>query len=143
MLLDTDVFSRVFVGPRQHQQAQQWSSLLSGRTIVIAVRTSVELLAWPRIRGWGTTRTAQLVTRVASVQTVPVTQEVQAAFVDLRVWGRQNAHAIHAKVHTADRWVAATGVAYGLEPDIVGQRISRCDADRLVVRRCRPGRLRC
>lgn len=88
VLLDTDVFSRVFVGPRQDQLAQQWSGLLSGRTIVIAVQTSVELLAWPRISGWGTTRTAQLVARVASVQTVPVTQEVQDAFVDLTVWAR-------------------------------------------------------
>ena len=30
-------------------------------------------------------------------------------------WAKQNGHAIHQKIHTADRWVAATALAYGLE----------------------------
>ena len=115
VLLDTDVFSKVFVAPRQDPQAQQWAGVLAGRTVVIAVQTAVELLAWPRLCGWGPVRTVGLHNRVASVQTIPVTQAVQDAFVDLTVWARQSGHGIQAKVHTADRWVAATAAAYGLE----------------------------
>ncbi len=115
VLVDTDVFSRVFIAPRRSQQNAQWAAALTGRTITIAVQTAVELRAWPPLRNWGNARTAALYSRIASVGTIQVSPAVQTAYVDLTVWAKVHAHAIHQKVHTADRWIAATAIAHGLE----------------------------
>ncbi|MGH3565222.1 MAG: hypothetical protein ACRDRH_04160 [Pseudonocardia sp.] len=42
---------------------------------------------------------------------MPVTDDVVAAYVDLSVACRSAGHALHQKVHVADRWVAATAIA--------------------------------
>ena len=47
--------------------------------------------------------------------TIQVNELVQAAFVDLTVWAKDAGHGISAKDHTADRWIAATALAHGLE----------------------------
>lgn len=83
--------------------------------MTIAVQTEVELRTWPLLRGWGEKRTAELAARIAAVGTIQVSPDVQARYIDLTVWARQHGHAIHDKIHTADRWVAATALAHGLE----------------------------
>jgi predicted nucleic acid-binding protein len=40
---------------------------------------------------------------------------VRDAFVDLTVWGHEHGHAIGQPVHVADRWIAASAIAWGLE----------------------------
>lgn len=53
VLLDTDVFSKVFVQSPRDDTGTAWASALAGRTVVIAVQTEVELRAWPLVEGLG------------------------------------------------------------------------------------------
>lgn len=113
VVVDTDVFSHVYVAQKRSPQRQELSDRLVGRLPVIATQTRAELLTWPRLRGWGGQRSAELTTVVASVRTIPVTDEVLAAYVTLTVDCLRSAHPLHQKVHTADRWIAATAIALG------------------------------
>ena len=115
VLLDTDVFSKVFVQSPRDAAGHEWATALQGRTVVIAVQTEVELRLWPALKNWGDKRTLSLEQRIAAVPTIPINDRVKAAYVDLTLWARKSGHGIHAKAHVADRWVAATALAYGLE----------------------------
>lgn len=115
VLVDTDVFSRVFAQSPRDDIGRAWVAALAGRTVVIAVQTEVELRVWPLLRNWGEQRTAQLLERIASVPTIQVNEIVQSEYVDLTVWAKNTGHGIGAKDHTADRWIAATALAHGLE----------------------------
>ena len=115
VLVDTDVFSWVFVGPRRTPNAQRWADALTGRTLTVVVQTDVELRAWPLWKNWGEKKAQDLDAKLATVGTIQVSLEVQRQFIDLTVWARRHGHAIQDKVHTADRWIAATALAYGLE----------------------------
>lgn len=115
VLVDTDIFSKVFAGPSGSPDRQRWSSALAGRTVVIAVQTEVELRVWPQLRGWGEARTTALLDQLDSLGTIQVNVPVQDAFVSLTVWARENGHAIGQSDHVADRWIAASALAYDLE----------------------------
>ena len=115
VLLDTDVFSHIYVSSPRSQQGVTWVGLLTGRTVAIAVQTEVELRVWPSLQSWGERRTAELVARIESVARIQVSELVQQEYVRLTVWAKQQGHAIQDKIHTGDRWVAATALAHGLE----------------------------
>ena len=48
---------------------------------------------------------------IGSFRTMPVTDEVVAAYVELQVECVRIGHALGQKQHTGDRWVAATAIA--------------------------------
>jgi predicted nucleic acid-binding protein len=102
VLVDTDVFSYVYVKHPIQEVGSAWARALTGRTVVIAVQTEVELRAWPLLYGWGQPRTQALITRIEAVPRIQVSDIVQQAYVA-------------QKVHTADRWVAATALAHGFD----------------------------
>jgi predicted nucleic acid-binding protein len=110
VVIDTDAFSQVFVSTRG-PNSRDLRDRLVGRIPVVAAQTYAELRAWPRIRKWGDTRSGQLDRILAGTTVVPVTPEVIEAFVDLTVGCRECGHALGDKIHTADRWVAATAIA--------------------------------
>lgn len=115
VLVDTDVFTEVYIKYPTESLGTAWTQVLTGRTVVIAVQTEVELRAWPQLSGWNEKRARALIERVEAVPRIQVADAVQREYVDLTAWAKHNGHAIHQKVHTADRWVAATALAYGLE----------------------------
>jgi predicted nucleic acid-binding protein len=115
VLLDTDVYSWVYVAPSNNDNRQRWLPVLAGRTIAVAVQTAAELRAWPGIRGWGQTKTEALEAQLKALHVFQVTDNVQSSYTELTVWAKKNGHGIYQKVHTADRWVAATALAYGVE----------------------------
>jgi hypothetical protein len=115
VLVDTDVFSEVYIKHATEPLGTSWTQVPTGRTVVIAVQTEVELRTWPQLFGWNDKRTDALIARVEAVPRIQVADAVQRGYVDLTAWAKQNGHAIHQKIHTADRWVAATALAYGLE----------------------------
>jgi hypothetical protein len=82
IVIDTDVFSRVLV---RRNGAQDLRDQLVGKVPVIATQTCAELLAWPRLRGWGAARTEQLKKVIESTAVIPVTGEVVDAYVGLGV----------------------------------------------------------
>ena len=111
VVVDTDVFSHVYVARKRSPQRQELSDRLVGRLPVLATQTRAELLAWPHLLGWGARRADELIEIVDSFRTVPVTDDVVAAYVGLTVDCRRTAHALSQKVHTGDRWIAATAIA--------------------------------
>ncbi len=115
VLVDTDVMSTVVlpggVKGRATRLGGEWIERLTGRSVAIAVQTRVELLTWPLIARWGPERTARLRASVDAVPTVQVSVEVQDAFIELTAVAQHTGHAIHAKDHTGDRWIAATAIA--------------------------------
>lgn len=115
VLVDTDVFSEVYIKHPTAALGTIWTQVLTGRTVVIAVQTEVELRAWPQLFGWNEKRTHALIERVEAVPRIQVATIVQQAYVDLTAWSKHNGHAIHQKIHTADRWVAATALAHGFD----------------------------
>ncbi|MFP5021909.1 PIN domain-containing protein [Pseudonocardia phyllosphaerae] len=108
VVVDTDVFSRALVARRP---APEVKDRLLGKILVIPTHTRAELLLWPRVRNWGPTRSEELLAVIDSVATVPVTDDVVAAYVDLRVACQARGHALAAKVHSSDCWIAATAIA--------------------------------
>lgn len=110
VVVDTDVFSRVYVsttGP----QYRELRDRLAGSLPVIATETYAELMSWPRLRDWGPGRTRAFDGILAATTVIPVTPEVVEAYVTLHVDCLRIGHALSQKVHTADRWVAATALA--------------------------------
>lgn len=110
VVVDTDAFSHLFVRG-SGSRVRDLRESLRGRIPVIATQTYAELLAWPRLQSWGATRTASLAELLSATTTVPVSGDVVTAYVDLFVACRSTGHALHQKVHAADRWVAATAIA--------------------------------
>ena len=72
VLVDTDVFSRVYVTEPRYDDATAWAQVLEGRTVVIAVQTAVELRVWPLLKNWGDKRTQRLTTLIGSVPTIQI-----------------------------------------------------------------------
>jgi predicted nucleic acid-binding protein len=109
------VFSHVYIKHPIQALGAAWAQALTGRTVVIAVQTEVELRAWPLLQGWGLPRTQALIARVEAVPRIQVSDIVQQEYVDLTAWAKSNGHAIFQKEHTADRWVASTALAHGFD----------------------------
>lgn len=112
VVVDTDVFSKVFVSSSSPDRRDLRDRLI-GRITVIATQTYAERRAWPGIAKWGMDRRAALDRILAGTTVVPISAEVVDAFVRLTVDCRVCGHALGGKIHTADRWVAATAVALG------------------------------
>lgn len=128
-LLDTDVWSHLFgLGSRPHPQIPRWRGLLVGRTVVIATQTRAEVLTG--IRRLGEARRSAILAELDKTPTVPVDEEVIQRYARLTADARERGDALWDKVHTGDRWVAATALAinapllaidqiYNSDPDLV------------------------
>lgn len=64
VLVDTDVFSEVYIKHPTESLGTAWTQVLTGRTVVIAVQSEVELRAWPQLFGWNEKRAHALIERV-------------------------------------------------------------------------------
>ncbi|MBC8093408.1 MAG: PIN domain-containing protein [Pseudonocardia sp.] len=112
MIVDTDVCSRVFVKSGDRDVGKQaLRDVLAGRTVAISLHTRAELLIWPRWRNWSENRASALRRLLVGIPTIPVTDAVVEAFVELTVACRKGGHALAAKTHVTDRWIAATAIA--------------------------------
>jgi len=116
VVIDTDVWSRLALPKaRAHPLAAAWKSELLGATVVIAAQTRAEVLAGLLIRNWGGKRAAAARAVLDGTPTIPVDGSVIDAYAQLQADCRAMGHALHEKIHTADRWVAATALAHGWE----------------------------
>lgn len=127
VLLDTDVFSAVYVTPREIAERQghpveTWSELLTGRRTLISFQTRAEILGGALIARWGERRLTTVRERLDATPTVDVDREVVEAFARLTAECRTAGHALATKQHTGDRWVAACAIAKGL-PLLAGDGI--------------------
>jgi predicted nucleic acid-binding protein len=123
VLVDTDVFSLLFVDPRRPDgRRASWREALLGRSVVIAAQTRGEILAGARIAGWGVRRYADVIVQLDLVATLPVTYAVVDAYATLKADCRRQGHPLGGKPHDGDRWIAATSVAHDI-PLLAGDHI--------------------
>lgn len=118
VVLDTNIFSQLFV-TRPHQPANQtqvesWQADLAGVTSIISFQTRAEVLQGAYAAHWGESRLATLHQILDSTPTIPADTEVIEAMARLFAKARAAGHPIQDKNHTADRWIAASAIAYDL-----------------------------
>lgn len=113
VLVDTDVFSHVFVR-RASPERDRWKGELVGRRVLIAFQTQAELLQGAFMNGWGQARMGALFATIDSAPVIPVDDGVIAAYARLGADCAATGHPLHQKIHTADRWVAACAIRHGL-----------------------------
>jgi hypothetical protein len=87
----------------------RWRELLAGRTVMIATQTRAEVLTG--IRRLGETRRASILAELDKTPTVPVDEDVGQRYAKLTADARDRGDALWDKIHTGDRWVAATALA--------------------------------
>lgn len=120
VVVDTDVYSRVVLPGRgrsaAHPDKAAWQEVLLGYRLLIAVQTRVELMVMPLLskNPWSEKRRIELETHVNGLTVLQVTEVVQARFIALSGGLRKAGYALGNKVHTGDRWIAATAMAHGL-----------------------------
>lgn len=109
-LLDTDVWSHLYgLGSRPHPRAAHWRTLLVGRTAIIATQTRAEVLVG--LRKLGGVRRGQILFELDKTITVPVDEDVVQRYARLTADAQARGDALWDKIHTGDRWVAATALA--------------------------------
>lgn len=118
ILLDTDVFSALAVDPAPWEKRgfdlASWRSALGGASVLISFQTRAEVLSGLRSSKWGEKKIPNAEAVLESTPTIPADAEVIEAFVTLTVACRAAAHGLQQKIHNADRWVAACGIAKGI-----------------------------
>lgn len=114
VVLDTDVWSNLFARKaRSDPLVLQWRAALEGKSVVIATQTRAEVLFGLAYKNLGPQRAGAIRRQLDTTPTVPVTEEVIQAYAELTANCMRAATGLHHKVHTGDRWVAATAIAIG------------------------------
>lgn len=131
-VVDSDVFSLLYVIPSgADPRVQGWREFLADRRVVIAFQTRAEVLSGARNAGLGPQRMTQVINVLDRTPTIHSDDDVVDAYAALTADCRKAGHALHDKVHTGDRWVAACAIAKQLEL-LAGDQIYR-GAPNLIV----------
>ncbi|MGB2919214.1 MAG: PIN domain-containing protein [Mycobacterium sp.] len=115
-LVDSDVFSLLYVrSASMDSRVAEWQEYLGGRRVVVSFQTHAEILAGAYGAGWGQRRTDGLIQILARSPTIHSDADVVEAFAKLTAECMRMGHALHDKVHTGDRWIAACAIAKDIE----------------------------
>lgn len=118
VVLDTDVYSALYTDPERAERrglpVATWLDALAGDRVLISFQTRAEVLAGLRAGNWGDSRRQTAVAKLDALPTIPADRDVIESYAELTSMCLRAGHALHAKIHTADRWVAACAVAKGL-----------------------------
>lgn len=114
-LVDTDVFSALYVDPERSERrgmpVEAWRAALTGIRVVISFQTRAEVLAGVRASNWGERRIGQVTDKLDLMPTVRADLDVIDTYATLSAACRSRGHALAAKIHAGDRWVAASAIA--------------------------------
>jgi predicted nucleic acid-binding protein len=114
VVLDTDVISWL-LDRRPLPQADEAWRVVAGRQRVVSFVTVTELRYGAQLAGWGELRTRRLEKSLTDVDIVHTTETLVSRCADLRTQAARIGHGLAHKIHEADRWVASTALALGLE----------------------------
>jgi predicted nucleic acid-binding protein len=118
VLIDTDIFSSVYVTPgpaaRRGLPVDDWRRALEGARVLITFQTRAEILAGACINNWGERRVSELRELLDTTPTIGADRAVIDAYARFRAACRNAGHPLNAKQHNADRWNAASAIAKGL-----------------------------
>ncbi len=135
VVIDTDVYSALYTDPeragRRGLPVTAWLEALAGDRVLISFQTRAEVLAGLRAGSWGDNRRQTALEKLDAAPTIPADRDVIDSYAELTSLCRRAGHALHDKIHTADRWVAACAIAKGL-PLLSGDGIYR-DAPSLLL----------
>lgn len=112
IVIDTDVFSAELV-PRS-PLAERYATLITGRPAFISFQTVAELRYGALRRGWGAARILQLDARTQRAEVVHSGPELVDVCARLRLDCGRAGHALAAREHNGDRWIAATAIRLGV-----------------------------
>ncbi|NMW65443.1 PIN domain-containing protein [Mobiluncus mulieris] len=102
------------MSPPFQTQVESWQADLAGTTSIISFQTRAEVLQGAYAAHWGESRLATLRQILDSTPTIPANTEVIEAMARLFTATRAAGNPIQDKNHTADRWIAASAIAYDL-----------------------------
>lgn len=118
VVLDTNIFSQLLVTrpktPANQDLVESWRAELEGVTSLISFQTRAEVLQGAYAAHWGETRLRALEQILDSTPTIPADTKVIETMAQLFAAARTTGHPIQDKIHTADRWIAASAIAYNL-----------------------------
>ena len=112
-MVDTMVAS-AWLGRRTAAHRAKWAPLVEGAAWILPFPVVAEMRFGARVAGWGTRRLQAVDRLIAATQVSPPFDEVVDAYVELRTWCVAEGHGLGAKIHEADRWVAAVALAADL-----------------------------
>lgn len=121
VVIDTDALSWL-LDPRPTVRSEAARALVAGRARVVSFISAAELQYGALRAGWGDLRSRRLNQSLADLDVVQTEDRLITRCAELRAWANNAGHALAAKVHEADRWVAATALALNLEL-VAGDRI--------------------
>jgi tRNA(fMet)-specific endonuclease VapC len=113
VVVDTMVISWLFAD-QPHPLVDEYRGLIGGRPILLAFQTVMELRYGALRARWGDLRRRRLERDIAQVTVVQADDELATGCADLRHHCQQIGHALGAKVHDGDRWVAAAAIRLAL-----------------------------
>ncbi|MDV8021646.1 PIN domain-containing protein [Rhodococcus sp. IEGM 1330] len=118
VLVDTDVFSILYIDPvkaaNRGHPVDELRAQLAGLQVVIAFQTRAEVLAGAMVGNWGERKVADTRGKLDSAPTISIDSGVVDAYASLTAACRRVGHALHDKIHTGDRWIAACAISKGL-----------------------------
>jgi predicted nucleic acid-binding protein len=114
VVVDTSVISTE-LDERLRARREQYEPLLKDRTLFLSFQTAAELRYGALRARWGDLRLRRL-ERLLTLETHPVETDPEMAAIAarLRVACEEIGHALAAKEHEGDRWVAATAIRLAL-----------------------------
>jgi tRNA(fMet)-specific endonuclease VapC len=95
--------------------AQRYRAAINGRSVVVSFVTVTELRFGAIKAGWGEIRRRSLERVLARLVVVQPDDDLMRTCALLRATCSATGHALGQKVHEADRWIAATAIALGVE----------------------------
>lgn len=107
VVIDTDVVSYLF---KEDTRASLYRPHVDGRIGVIAAQTRAELERWMRQHNWGERTRAELRAYLGRFVLAPFDESLCEAWAE----AMDGARRAGLPISTADAWVAATALAYGV-----------------------------
>lgn len=114
VVMDTDVASWL-LDPRPSPHAEEARRVIGDRSRVVSFVTVTELRYGALRANWGELRRRQLERSLADLDVIQTSEVLIDGCASLRAGLSRAGHALSQKIHEADRWVAATALALGLE----------------------------
>ena len=113
VVIDTMLAGALFTR-RDHPLVARYRAHLLGRPLVLSFATVAELRYGAYKSSWGEAKVERLTERISQTTVVMPDDEVVETCAQLRVQCHQRGHALHDKIHDADRWIASTAIRFGL-----------------------------
>jgi predicted nucleic acid-binding protein len=115
VVVDTMVVSALVNAGRDPDAVARYRSVIDGRSVVVSFVTVTELRFGAIKAGWGEIRRRSLERVLARLVVVQPDDDLMRTCAELRAACLAVGHALGQKIHEADRWIAATAIALGVE----------------------------